>query len=169
MKVRCAVIDDALTLSALGRQTFAAAFGALYPADDLQAFLAENHPPDLYRRWLADPLTDIWILEDAQRAAAGYAVLQPSGLPLDPMPESALELSRLYVASQAQGSGSGTALLEMVLDRVAARGRPPLLLSVYSGNTGAQRLYARHGFHHAGEYLFAVGRQRDREFIWRRD
>lgn len=169
MKVRRAGPDDAQALSALGRDTFSSAFGSLYPAEDLNAFLAETHAPDVYRRWLADPQADLWILEESTGAAVGYAALQPSDLPLDPMPEGALELSRLYVAPSVQGAGLGTVLLTAVLDRVAERGRPPLLLSVYSENYGAQRLYARHGFYPAGEYLFAVGRQRDREFIWRRD
>lgn len=162
-------MQDAQALSAIGRETFRSTFGSLYPSDDLQAFLDEKHSVDIYRRWLADSHTDIWILEDSLGAAVGYAVLQPSDLPLDPLPEGALELSRLYVASSVQGTGFGTRLLMTVLDRVTERGRPPLLLSVYSENLGAQRLYARHGFYPAGEYLFAVGRQRDREFIWRCD
>lgn len=56
--------------------------------------------------------------------------------------------------------------MNTVLERVRERGRPALFLSVFSGNTGAKRLYARHGFRHLGEYLFEVGQQRDREFIW---
>jgi len=40
---------------------------------------------------------------------------------------------------------------------------------VWSENFGAQRFYARYGFAKAGEYDFIVGRQRDHEFIYRRD
>ncbi len=169
MNVRRAGIADAQALSALGRQTFTATFGALYHPEDLGAFLTEKYSPELYRRWLTDPLTDIWILEDGAGSGIGYAVLRPNSLPLDPAPHGALELSRLYLVPSVQGAGFGTALLQIVLDRVEARGRPALLLSVYSENHGAQRLYARHGFYHVGEFLFAVGRHRDREFIWRRD
>jgi len=43
-----------------------------------------------------------------------------------------------------------------------------LWISVWSENHGAQRFYARHGFGLAGEYEFPVGRQRDREFMFRR-
>jgi len=39
---------------------------------------------------------------------------------------------------------------------------------VWSENHGAQRLYARHGFEHVGDYDFVVGNIRDHEFILRR-
>lgn len=59
--------------------------------------------------------------------------------------------------------------MNKVPERVEERARPALFLSVSSGNTGAQRLYARHGFRHVGDYLIEVGQQSDREFIRRRE
>ena len=43
-----------------------------------------------------------------------------------------------------------------------------LWIGVWSENLGAQRFYARYGFHKVGEYEFPVGETRDREFILRR-
>lgn len=166
--IRAAHRGDLDQLTELGRETFSQTFGALYSAEDLSSFLDASHSPDLYRDWLSDPAVDLWILEDEAATAVGYAMLRPCHLPVDPMPPGALELSRIYLLAHAQGGGRGSALLNTVLERVEERGRPALFLSVFSGNTGAQRLYARHGFRHVGEYLFEVGEQRDREFIWRR-
>ena len=42
-------------------------------------------------------------------------------------------------------------------------------LSVWSGNLGAQRFYARHGFSKVGEHTFPVGRVVDLEFTLRRE
>ncbi len=39
---------------------------------------------------------------------------------------------------------------------------------MWSGNFGAQKLYARLGFEKVGEYEFKVGATRDHEFIMRR-
>ncbi len=167
--IRAAHRGDLDQLTELGRETFSQTFGALYSAEDLSSFLDASHSPDLYRDRLSDPAVDLWILEDEAATAVGYAMLRPCHLPVDPMPPGALELSRIYLLAHAQGGGRGSALLNTVLERVEERGRPSLFLSVFSGNTGAQRLYARHGFRHVGEYLFEVGEQRDREFIWRRD
>jgi diamine N-acetyltransferase len=167
--IRSASEGDNAVLAALGRQTFTETFGPLYPPEDLAAFLEANHTAGRYADWLRDPDVDIWLLEDPAGEAIGYAMLGPCHLPVDALPKGALELWRIYILGTAQGGGRGSALLDTVLARVEARGRPALFLSVYSGNTGAQRLYARAGFRHVGEYLFEVGRQRDREFIWRRD
>jgi diamine N-acetyltransferase len=134
----------------------------------LSAFLDARHSPALYEAWIDSPQSDIWLLDDAGELA-GYSVLKTCELPVDPMPPGALELSRLYLLQRLHGSGFGTVLLETVFARVEERGRPPLFLSVFSGNVGAQRLYQRHGFRQVGEYLFEVGGQRDREFIFRRD
>lgn len=169
MQIRPAREGDETILTELGHQTFAETFGALYSARDLSSFLETNHTLALYRDWIADPQVDIWLLENDSRQVIGYALLRPCHLPVEPMPPGALELSRIYLVASAQGGGLGSQLLDTVLRRVAARGNPPLFLSVFSENTGAQRLYARSGFRHVGEYLFEVGEQRDREFIWRRD
>ena len=50
-----------------------------------------------------------------------------------------------------------------------AEGRRRIWISVWSENFGAQRFYARHGFAKVAEYEFPVGRQRDIEFMYRRD
>lgn len=123
----------------------------------------------MYRNWLIDSAVDLWILEDEAATAVGYAMLRPCYLPVDPMPPGTLELSRIYLLAHTQGGGRGSALLSTVLERVEERGRPVLFLSVFSGNAGAQRLYARNGFRQVGQYLFEVGQQLDREFIWRRE
>jgi len=165
--IRAAHRGDPDQSTELGRETFSQMFGALHTAEDLSSFLGASHSPDLYRDWLSDPAVDLWILEDEAATAVGYAMLRPCHLPVDPMPPGALELSRIYLLAHAQGGGRGSALLSTVLERVEERGRPVLFLSVFSGNAGAQRLYARHGFRQVGQYLFEVGQQLDREFIWR--
>ena len=41
-------------------------------------------------------------------------------------------------------------------------------LSVWSGNDGAQRFYARHGFAKVADVTFRVGEQIDEEFLFAR-
>jgi RimJ/RimL family protein N-acetyltransferase len=54
------------------------------------------------------------------------------------------------------------------LEWLAAQGYSPLYVGVWSGNSGAQRLYGRFGFEKIGEYDFPVGEHLDREYILRR-
>jgi GNAT superfamily N-acetyltransferase len=77
------------------------------------------------------------------------------------------EIRQLYLRASVQGDGLGTRLLVMALEWLAAQGHSPLYVGVWSGNLGAQRLYARYGFEKIGEYDFPVGNHLDREFILR--
>ena len=56
------------------------------------------------------------------------------------------DVQTLAVAPAAQGHGLGTRLLELIEAEAQRRGAEDLLLEVRADNSGAQRLYLRHGF-----------------------
>ena len=163
----CSDDSAADALAALGAATFIDAFGHLYRAADLEAFLREHHSPGGYRRLIADPETRIWIAKDAGGAPVAYAVARPCTLPVEDMPPRSGELSRLYALKAHQGAGLGGRLLETALDWLEVR-FDHVFLSVYAENDGAMRLYRRHGFEKAGAYSFMVGDHADPEFIMKR-
>jgi GNAT superfamily N-acetyltransferase len=163
MVIRRAAPADADALAALGRDTFVETFGGLYQPADLTVFLADAHAPSSYAGWAEDPAYGLWIAE-ADGRAVGYALAGPCHLPHAAVTPACGELWRLYLRGDAQGGGRGRRLLETALDWLDRPGRR-LWIGVWSENLGAQRLYARYGFEKVGEYEFAVGAARDREFI----
>jgi ribosomal protein S18 acetylase RimI-like enzyme len=165
--IRRATATDADALARIGADTFVATFGHLYPAGDLQAFLDESHTAAAYARYLADDAYALWLLE-AEGRALGYALAGPANLPHPDLRAGDGELKRLYVDASLQNGGWGGRLFAGALAWLEREGPRTLWISVWSENLGAQRFYARHGFGKAGEYEFLVGRQRDREFIFRR-
>ena len=169
VSIELATSADAGTLAALGRETFAAAFGHLYQPEDLQAFLQQAHSEARYSTILANPNTAVWLARDAaSRRPIGYAVAGRCGLPVPGLEPNAGEIKRLYVTPGTQNGGLGSELMNRMLDWLATAGREPLYVGVWSGNSGAQRFYRRYRFEKVGEYEFPVGRQRDVEFIFRR-
>jgi ribosomal protein S18 acetylase RimI-like enzyme len=78
----------------------------------------------------------------------------------------AIELKQLYTDPAATGRGIGAAMMDWALDFAAERGTGEIQLSVWSGNHGAQRFYARYGFGKVADIHFLVGRQRDEEFLF---
>ncbi|WNV76832.1 GNAT family N-acetyltransferase [Geodermatophilus sp. DSM 44513] len=68
-----------------------------------------------------------------------------------PGPDGAVELISLWVHPEARGHGAGDEGVRQVASWAGAE-HPgsPLLLSVKTDNTGARRLYERHGFVDAG-------------------
>lgn len=165
--IRRALSADAPAVAALGRATFASAFGHLYRRADLLAFLREAHGIDGAVRDLRDPRLALWLAEAGGRPVA-YALAGPCALPHPDVTNACGELKRIYVAASAQGGGLGSRLIREALAWLERDGPRRLWIGVWSGNEGARRLYERLGFEKVGEYEFHVGAARDREFILRR-
>jgi len=165
--IRRAGAADAATLAELGAETFVETFGHHYRRADIDAFLRERHALALYHRLLANPAYALWLAEDGE-TSVGYAVAGPSTLPVPDLREDeregAGELARLYVRRSHQGRRLGSRLLALALPWLRERHRP-IFLSVYAGNVGAQRLYARHGFVKRCDYTYMVGEHPDPEWI----
>jgi ribosomal protein S18 acetylase RimI-like enzyme len=117
---------------------------------------------------LDNPAIGIWLAELPGEAPIGYVLVGPCKLPVPDLEPTAGEVQELYVRADRQGLKLGTRLLNVALEWLAASGRKPLYIGVWSENFGAQRLYGRLGFTKVGEYGFPVGDHIDQEFILRR-
>lgn len=166
--LRRATADDAGVVSSLGARTFSETFGHLYPAQDLETFLAYAYGLERTRGDLADPDKATWLLEDEDGEAIGYATAGSCGLPHPDVKPGDGELHRIYVLKSHQGGGRGSLLLNTALEWLEKDGPRILWIGVWSENLGAQKLYQRLGFEKVGEYRFAVGETKDLEFILRR-
>jgi ribosomal protein S18 acetylase RimI-like enzyme len=165
--LRRATPEDADTVSSLGARTFIQTFGHLYPAADLETFIAYAYGLERTRGDLAHPDKATWLLED-DGEAIGYALAGPCDLPHEDVRPTDGELKRIYVLTEHQGGGRGSMLLNTALDWLEKDGPRTLWIGVWSENFGAQKLYQRMGFSKVGEYIFPVGEVQDLEFILRR-
>jgi ribosomal protein S18 acetylase RimI-like enzyme len=169
--IRPAAPDDAEALGAFSRRTFLETFledlGAVYPPDDLEAFLQDSHSAETFRTYFASDSYDVLVAEGAG-GLVGYTVTGPMSMDHAEATPFCGELKRLYVARPGQGTGLAERLFTLALERMARRWTGDEWLSVWSENHRAQRFYLKHGFEKAGEYAFPVGAHRDHEFIFRR-
>ena len=168
MILRPALPADAQSLAALGRDSFVAKFGAMYQPQDLAMFLAQTHAEAVVAREIANPLAR-YRLAERDGALVGYCKLGLAcGWPEHARGSHAIELKQLYTAAGATGGGIGSALMDWALAEARAEGADEIQLSVWSGNTAAQRFYHRHGFAKVADIHFWVGQQRDDEFLFAR-
>lgn len=166
--LRPALPGDAAALAALGRDSFVAAFGHMYRAEDLASFLDQTHAEAVVAREIANPKAR-YRLAERDGALAGYCKLGlDCGWPEHARGTHTIELKQLYTAAGATGGGIGAALMDWALAEARAEGADEVQLSVWSGNTGAQRFYHRHGFAKVADIHFWVGEQRDDEFLFAR-
>lgn len=165
LSLRPAAPEDAPALGRLATDAFVHAFGHLYGADDLNAFLAEHRTVEVYRKHLQDPGTRIAIAE-SDGTTAGYALIHwPSEFGSESDAFHPLALHQLYCAPTMTGRGTGAALMEWALAEARALGCDAVQLSVWSENIAAQRFYARYGFSKIADIGFMVGSHRDDEFL----
>ena len=166
LKLRAATAADVPALAKLGRDSFVAKFGDLYRPEDLAAFLEEVHSDAALAAELANP-DRLYRLAERDGALAGYCKLGfVCNWPEYARGSKAIELKQLYTDPAQTGGGIGAALLEWAMAEARARGADEMQLSVFSGNDGAQRFYARYGFTKVADIHFIVGEQRDEEYLF---
>jgi GNAT superfamily N-acetyltransferase len=161
---RTPAADDAATLDAIFRESFADTFGHLYAAQDLAAFLA-GFTEEGWCSELADPAFAFRLAEEDGQAA-GYAKLGPASLP-HVAPGPAIELRQFYLLRPWHGRGIATELMEWTLAEARRRGAETLYLSVFIDNHRARRFYERYGFTYVGPYKFMVGNHADEDMVLR--
>ncbi len=166
--LRPALPGDAPALAALGRDSFVAKFGAMYRPDDLAAFLAGMHSEAVVAREIANPQARYCLVERDGALAAYCKLGLACGWPQHARGSHVIELKQLYAAPGATGGGIGSALMDWALAEARALGADEIQLSVWSGNTDAQRFYHRYGFAKVADTHFMVGEQRDEEFLFAR-
>ncbi len=162
--IRRASLEDAPTLAALGAQTFRETFEPLCSSEDLANFLAEAYGEAIQRTELSDPSRPALVLEHEGRPV-GFAQLRLGHREPCVTGSRPVELQRIYVLREAHGSGFGAALMEASVELARAWRADVLWLGVWEHNDKALAFYARHGFHEAGDHVFQIGQQVDRDLI----
>jgi diamine N-acetyltransferase len=163
---RSASPADAPALSELGATSFVDAFGDLYSKEDLSLFLESAYAPDVIAAEIANP-DRVYRLAEEEGCLIGYCKLGLNGgFDHDFGGRRVLDLKQLYLRGGVTGKGLGSALMGWAIREARARNFDVVALSVYSGNHGGQRFYARHGFQKVADTYFMVGNQRDDEYLF---
>lgn len=156
--------DDAGRLSRLMRASFRAAYHEATTAENLARFLEASYSPERQAAELADPQLVTWVLTDLSDWV-GYAQLRCSTPAPDSVPEAAIELGRIYLLPEWQGSGAARQLLAAVEAEARRRGRTALWLLVYPPAQRAVRFYEREGFRVVGTAPFQFGAQLEQDWV----
>lgn len=132
--VRPATPADVDAVVAVGHATWPAAYTALAGEDYVRRGLAEWWSPE----------------GTAQAIAAGRVLVsesggQVTGVATYSVEDDVVDIWKLYVVPDAQGTGTGSALLAAVVAVPGARARE-IRLAHMAGNEQARAFYERHGF-----------------------
>ena len=156
-RLRRAEPGDAPALSLVASATFLDTYATVLTGADIVAHCTRNNSIAAFETWLSDPATIVTLAEyEPGHAPIGYTVLTAPDFPIEPGPAD-IDLRRIYLMKQAQGSGLGAALMARALEDAAAADRTRVLLGVWDQNTRARAFYERQGFKVIGARQFMVG------------
>lgn len=174
---RRAVGGDAAQVSKLIGSTWAKFFAYSVTEADLETYLTTTVSEAQIRREITSDRTDLFLLAYAtptnaeNKAAAetdtiiGVAQLKLDTVDFNLTTEYPVELHRLYIDSNHQGSGLAGGLLRYTEDTCREIGKRGLWLGVWEDNARGIRFYEKMGFERRGEHSFWVGESQRRDWI----
>jgi ribosomal protein S18 acetylase RimI-like enzyme len=140
----------------------------MYTPEDLENFLAESHSEAKAAKEIADPGMQVLLAEEEGRLLGFCKLVLACGWPEHARGRKVIELKQLYTDPETTGRGIGSALMDGAMEIAREQEADEMQLSVWSGNEGAQKFYARYGFGKVANIFFMVGDQRDDEFLYAR-
>ena len=162
--IRAATVADNRLLCELGIETFRDSFGADNTAENMAAYLTASFSPEKQAAELADPATRFLIVE-TDGAPAGYARLRFGQSPAGLSAARPVEIVRFYSRKAWIGKGAGPFLMRACLDAAQAASCDLVWLDVWEHNPRAIAFYAKWGFRTAGEQVFVLGAEIQRDLI----
>ena len=167
--IRPAIPPDAAALSELAERTFRDAFSALNTAANMDLHCARAFSPAAQAAEIADPGIRT-IVAEAQGRLVGFAQvhLRPA-TPRCVAVAPSVELHRLYVDRSLHGTGLASELMDEVFATAAAHRARAVWLGVWENNPRAIRFCRRHGFSEAGDHVFVVGTDPQRDLVMVRE
>lgn len=152
MRIKRATEDDALAIATVHVRSWQGAYPGLIP----QSYLDALTPEDRVGSWAQLLKEDRWprsgvlvLVGPATGSIEGFAHICPTrDEDLDPV--STGEITSIYLAPGAWGSGNGRALMAAALDEMAKAGYSTASLWALDTNTRARRFYEIGGWREDG-------------------
>ena len=150
------MMSDIKGLQRIGRETFAASFGAENSASDMQKYLDENFNTEKVKSELENPDAEFYFAETDQQIV-GYLKINTGNAQTETLIENALEIERIYVLAPYQGQGVGRLLFDKALEIAKSKAVENLWLGVWEKNLKAIRFYEKNGFVAFDQHIFKLG------------
>ncbi len=160
--IRSALPSDAVSLSDFASKQFRATYGADTPAADLEAYVSKSFTTE-------KQLQEITNSDDAVlMSVVGETIIGYAHFKFEAGVTRSAFLNRIYVEQSWKGKAVGSALLTEVIGKARGLGADRIKLTVYEKNARAVAFYKKAGFAVVGTEVFAVGEDRQTDFVMER-
>lgn len=162
--IRTARPGDAKQLALVAEATFRTTFGAMNAPAHMERHCRDSFGERIQAAEIADPGTATLVVEDEGRLI-GYAQLRWGEPPACVTARHPGEIQRIYMVDGWHGKGVAQALMAACLDAMKQRGSEAVWLGVWEHNPRAISFYRKLGFVDAGEHVFSLGGDPQRDVI----
>jgi len=158
-KIIQADVSHTAIIATIGKKSFRNAFERLFKCkEELFEYLEYTYDPIKLAKSIRKE-NNIYLLAFKGGEPVGFAKLKKHSLNDQIESGAQMELQKIYVLPEHQGSGVGTALLKEVKDLAREIYPDYIWLDTYISNENAIRLYEKNGYKKMGNYFFTIGTQ----------
>lgn len=157
---------ELIDLAQIGRKTFEQTFRSSNDPEEFETYLREAFDVEQLSRELSNAETRFFFAR-IDGKIIGYLKTNLGAAQTEEVEGQTLEIERIYVDDEAQGSGVGKALFNHALEEAKAHGTDAIWLGVWEENPKAIEFYARQGFKAFGEHEFTIGKDAQRDILMR--
>lgn len=159
-----ASIGDAAQLAELAERTFRETFASDNIPADMDSHCAKSYNRDLQAAEIADPKMSTLICRE-RGEPVGYAQMRWGSAPDCVVAEAPGEIQRIYVSKAWHGAGVAHDLMNACIAEMIGRRTDVIWLGVWERNPRAIAFYRKFGFTEAGEHIFSLGSDRQRDIV----
>lgn len=162
---RCTAAEAA-TLTALAAETFYDTYSHLNTPETMRAYMDTTFTTRRIREELEDPCRSFFMIKEHCTPIAFMQINRaPSQSDIND-PQS-LEIQRIYIQKEHKRRGLGSMLIRHAVFIAEREQLGRIWLSVWEKNPSAVRFYERMGFHKAGNRIFRMGDELQKDHIMR--
>ena len=167
LSLRYATKDDAALIAEISRKTFYDTFAADNTKENMDKFLKEQFTKGRLMLEVG-AAGNIFLLAYSNNAVAGYVKLREGKVLEELKSFSAIEIARIYVASEFLGKRVGAFLMQACLNIAKQKAKEVVWLGVWEKNKRAIDFYLKFGFEKFGECDFLLGDDMQRDWLMRK-
>ncbi|MBQ3164048.1 MAG: GNAT family N-acetyltransferase [Lachnospiraceae bacterium] len=161
-------IQDLDSLRELSIRTFYETFARFNSKEDMDVYLDDAFHVNRLTKEMNDTNSEFYFLYYNERLA-GYLKLNEAPSQTDINDKESLEIERIYVLNEFQGTGCGRALMENAIAKAIERKKKYVWLGVWEKNEKASIFYKKNGFYRIGAHSFFMGDDEQVDYIMRKD
>ncbi|MBQ0733201.1 GNAT family N-acetyltransferase [Aquimarina celericrescens] len=158
--IKVATLDDAESISFLGKKTFDQSFGHLFhDRIDLTSYLNETFSYEKISNSISKTHNIYWIVYKGN-LSVGYAKLKLNSSSKFIKSDKICKLQKIYLCRGTSSKGIGSVLQQIIFDKAIDQGNEHLWLSVLKQNKRAITFYDRNKYQIVGDHSFIIGKQK---------